>query len=115
MVAVLPFRASHILERDTMPPLFEWDENKARLNLRKHRVTFIEAVSVFEDPLGQIFDDPAHSSGESREIIIGHSIAGRLLLVCFTESLEDEIRIISARRVTKREKNDYEEYIANQT
>ena len=97
-----------------MPPLFEWDENKAQLNLRKHRVTFIEAVSVFEDPLARIFDDPAHSSEESREIIIGHSIAGRLLLVCFTEPLEDEIRIISARRVTKREKNDYEEYIANQ-
>ena len=63
-----------------MPPLFEWDENKARLNLRKHRVTFIETVSVFEDPLARIFDDPAHSSEESREIIIGHSIAGRLLL-----------------------------------
>jgi uncharacterized DUF497 family protein len=97
-----------------MPPLFEWDENKARLNLRKHRVIFIEAVSVFEDPLARNFDDPAHSSEESREIIIGHSIAGRLLLVSFTEPLEDEIRIISARRVTKREKNDYEEYIANQ-
>lgn len=45
-----------------MPPLFEWDENKARLNLRKHRVTFIEAVTVFEDPLARIFDDLAHSS-----------------------------------------------------
>ncbi len=67
--------------------------NGGRLNLRKHRVTFIEAVSVFEDPLARIFDDPAHSSMESREIIIG---------------------IISTRRVTKREKNDYEEYIANQ-
>jgi uncharacterized DUF497 family protein len=55
-----------------MPPLFEWDENKARLNLRKHRVTFMEAVSVFEDPLARIFDDPAHSSEEAREIIIGH-------------------------------------------
>ena len=58
MLAVLPVRASHILDRDTMPPLFEWDENKARLNLRKHRVTFIEAVSVFEDALARIFDDP---------------------------------------------------------
>ena len=54
-----------------MPPLFEWDENKARLNLRKHRVTFIEAVSVFEDRLARIFDDPAHSSEEASEIIIG--------------------------------------------
>jgi len=65
--------------------------------------------------LARIFDDPAHSAEEAREIIIGHSIAGRLLLVCFIEPLEDEVRIISARRVTKREKNDYEEYIANQT
>jgi uncharacterized DUF497 family protein len=49
-----------------MPPAFGWDENKARSNLRKHRVTFIEAVSVFEDPLARIFDDPAHSAGEIR-------------------------------------------------
>jgi hypothetical protein len=70
---------------------------------------------VFEDAFARIFDDPAHSAEEAREIIIGHSIAGRLLLVCFIEPLEDEVRIISARRVTKREKNDYEEYIANQT
>ena len=97
-----------------MPPQFGWDDNKARLNLRKHRVPFIEAISVFEDPLGLIFEDHAHSSEEPREIIIGHSIAGRLLLVCFTEPMEDEVRIISARRVTKREKNDYEEYVANQ-
>ena len=94
---------------------FEWDQHKARLNLKKHSVTFIEAASVFGYPLARIFDDPAHSADEAREIIIGHSITGRLLLVCFTVLLEDLIRIISARRVTKREKNDYEEYIANQT
>jgi uncharacterized DUF497 family protein len=98
-----------------MPPAFGWDENKARSNLRKHRVTFLEAVSVFEDSLARIFDDPAHSAEETCEIIIGHSIAGRLLLVYFTERLADEVRIISALRVTKREKKDYEEYIANQT
>ena len=96
-----------------MAPLFEWDDNKARLNLRKHRVTFIEAVSVFEDPLARIFDDPAHSSEESREIIIGHSSAGKLLLVCFTAPMEDKVRILSARRATKREKKEYEEHIAN--
>ena len=97
-----------------MPPAFGWDENEARSNLRKHRVTFIEAVSFFEDPLARIFDGPVHSAEEIREIIIGHSIAGRLLLVCFTESLEDEVRILSARRVTKREKKDYEGYIPDQ-
>jgi uncharacterized DUF497 family protein len=103
---VLPFCAWRILEGDTMPPAFGWDENKARPSLRKHRVTFLEAVSVFEDPV--------HSAEEIREIIIGHSRAGRLLLVCFTEPLEDEVRILSARRVTKREKKDYEEYVADQ-
>jgi len=77
-------------------------------------VTFIEAVSVFEDPLARIFDDPVHSAEETREIIIGHSITGMLLLVCFTEPLEDEVRILSARPATKREKKDYEEYIADQ-
>jgi uncharacterized DUF497 family protein len=82
-----------------MPPIFEWDENKARLNLRKHRVTFIEAISVFEDPLAR------QRSFDSRQTSLG----------MFHRAVEDEIRIISARRVTKREKNDYEEYIANQT
>lgn len=77
-------------------------------------MTFIEAVSVFEDPLARIFDDPVHSAEETREIIIGHSITGMLLLVCFTEPLEDEVRILGARRVTRREKKDYEEYIADQ-
>ena len=77
-------------------------------------MAFIEAVSVFEDALARIFDDHAHSAEEAREIIIGHSIAGKLLLVCFTEPLEEEVRILSARRVTKREKKDYEEYIADQ-
>lgn len=76
-------------------------------------MTFIEAVWVFENPFARIFDDNAHSAEESREIIIGHSVAGKLLLVSFTEPLKDKIRIISARRAMKREKNDYEEYIAN--
>lgn len=97
-----------------MSTAFEWDDNKARLNSRKHRVSFVEAITVFEDPLARIFDDPAHSAGELREIIVGHSGAAKLLLVCFTEVPEDRIRIISARRATKREKNDYERYITNQ-
>ena len=97
-----------------MPPAFEWDENKAQSNLRKHGVTFVEAISVFEDPLARIFDDSSHSAAERREIMVGHSAAGKLLLVCFTELLENRVRIISARRATKREKNDYQEYITNQ-
>jgi uncharacterized DUF497 family protein len=94
-----------------MPPAFEWDQNKARLNLRKHGVTFVEAVSVFGGPLARIFQDADHSDQEPREIIIGRSVAGKILLVCFTELFVDQIRIISARRATKLEVNDYEENV----
>ena len=87
---------------------FEWDEDKASSNLKKHRVTFEEAATVFADPLAAIFDDEVHSEEEQREIIIGHSGENQLLLVCFTERA-GAIRIISARRATKRERKDYEE------
>ena len=87
---------------------FEWDEAKAASNQKKHGVTFEEAATVFADPLAAIFDDEVHSEEEQREIIIGHSAKKRLLLVCFTERAE-AIRIISARRATKRERKDHEE------
>jgi uncharacterized DUF497 family protein len=87
---------------------FEWDEDKAASNQKKHGVTFEEAATVFADPLAAIFDDEAHSEEEQREIIVGHSVDDRLLLVSFTER-EGAIRIISARRATKRERRDYEE------
>lgn len=88
---------------------FEWDKNKAEANLGKHRVSFEEAATVFYDPLARIFDDEDHSSGDVREIIIGHAITNRLLLVCFTERARDVIRIFSARLATKKERRDYEE------
>ena len=88
---------------------FEWDEGKGISNLRKHKVAFEEASTVFADPLAVIFDDAEHSRDEFREIIVGHSILGRLLLVSFTERSDDLVRIISARRATKRERKDYEE------
>jgi uncharacterized DUF497 family protein len=87
---------------------FEWDEDKAATNLKKHRVSFEEAATVFGDPLAAIFDDEAHSQDEQREIIIGHSAEGRLILVSFTER-RGAIRIISVRQATKREHRDHEE------
>ncbi len=87
---------------------FEWDAAKATSNQRKHQVTFAEAVTVFFDPLAQIFDDEFHSEDEPREIMIGHSAANRLLLVSYVER-RSVIRIISARQATKRERRDYEE------
>ena len=88
---------------------FEWDDDKAASNIKKHGVGFEEAQTVFYDPLAYIFDDEAHSVDEVREIIIGHSIINRLLLVCFTECAPSLIRIISARPAIKREREDYEE------
>ena len=91
-----------------MDVVFEWDRRKARINSAKHGVSFEEAVTVFADPLARIFDDPAHSTGEVCEIIVGHSRRRRLLVVSFTER-GDAVRIVNARRATKNERHDYEE------
>ncbi len=91
---------------------FEWDIQKAKINQRRHKVSFEEACTVFSDPLGRIFDDESHSTpNEQREIIIGHSQKQHVLLVCFTELRPNVIRIISAREATSREQQDYEENI----
>lgn len=86
---------------------FEWDDNKARVNIKSHGVSFDEAATVFINPVAKIFYDEAHSIEEDREIIIGHSVNNRLLLVCFTEP-RDVIRIFSARRAIPKEREDYE-------
>ncbi len=88
---------------------FEWDRRKADSNRAKHGVSFDEASTVFDDPLACIFDDKDHSVEEEREIIIGNSILGQLLVISFTERLDDVIRIISARKATKIERQEYEE------
>ena len=86
---------------------FEWDRTKAEQNLKKHRVSFDEAVTVFYDPLAATFDDPDHSVGEHRFITVGHSSRGRLLVVAHVEPGEN-IRIISARLTTARERKRHE-------
>jgi uncharacterized DUF497 family protein len=94
-----------------MSTRFEWDGRKAASNLTKHGISFEEAATVFDNPLAVIFDDETHSDDEQRELIIGHSADGRLLIVAFTELAEGVVRIISARRATRRERHDYEENI----
>jgi hypothetical protein len=89
---------------------FAWSRNKAASNISKHGVSFEEALTVFRDPLARIFDDEDHSVEEHREIVIGHSSQGRLLVVCFT-ALEESVRIFSARTATKGERRDYEENV----
>jgi len=87
---------------------FEWDPGKAAQNRRKHRVSFHEAATVFGDPLTLTYQDPDHSVHEQRFITVGMSSAGQLLIVAHADS-GDRIRIISARKTTRRERSDYEE------
>ena len=91
---------------------FEWDDEKARENRKKHGVSFEEAATVFGDALSLTIDDPLHSEGEERFVIIGSSIQGRTLVVVHTER-GDDIRLISARVATPRERKIYEEGSAN--
>lgn len=91
-----------------MPYEFEWDADKAAENLRKHDVSFDEAVTAFGDPLSILLPDPDHSLGEERYVVLGLSTKGRLLVVAFVER-PPRTRIISARLATKRERHDYEE------
>jgi len=87
---------------------FEWDPAKAAKNLRKHRVSFKEASSIFYDPLALTGADPDHSESEERLVTFGMSSAGQLLVVCHTERGE-AVRIISARIATQTERRIYEE------
>ncbi len=84
-----------------------WDPEKAELNLRKHGVSFEEAKSVFGDPLAATFPDPDHSKEEYRELTIGYSEMGRLLVVSHAERRR-AVRIINARMATRRERRDHE-------
>lgn len=87
---------------------FDWDDAKAAANERKHGVTFDEAASVFLDSLAVSGPDPDHSTGEARYVTFGMSGLGRLLVVAHTHR-PGNIRIISARRVTRAERKLYEE------
>jgi len=90
---------------------FEWDEEKSGLNERKHGVTFEEARSVFYDDTALLYDDPDHSEDEERFLLLGPSVLGRVLVVvhCCREE-GDVIRIISARKATRREQDAYLEH-----
>jgi hypothetical protein len=91
-----------------VPYQFEWDATKAAANLRKHGVSFDEAVTAFGDSLSVLLPDPDHSIGEARHLVLGISGSGRLIVVAFAER-PPRTRIISARLATRRERRDYEE------
>lgn len=87
---------------------FEWDEQKAATNAKKHGVTFDEAKSVFADERAKLIDDPDHSEGEERFILLGFSSALRMLVVCHCYRSEGNvIRIISARKANAKESRSY--------
>jgi uncharacterized DUF497 family protein len=90
--------------------IYEWDAGKAAANLKKHRVSFEDATSVFIDPLAVTFPDPDHSMEENREITIGHTMREELVFVSHCERGK-RIRIISARLATRLERRQYEEGI----
>lgn len=91
-----------------MSLIFKWDKRKAAANLKKHGVSFQEAATVFGDPLSITIEDPDHSEDEPRFIIIGQSYQGQTIVVAHAER-GDNIRIISARLATRRERQAYEE------
>ena len=86
---------------------FEWDSEKASENLRKHRVSFDEAATVFFDPLSTTIPDPDHSAGERRFLTMGGSSSGRLLVVAHVEH-GSTLRLISARLASASERKRYE-------
>ena len=88
---------------------FEWDENKNRINIAKHNVSFEEAKTVFYDSGALVIEDPEHAEDEDRFIILGISRYANVLVVCHCYRYNDEvIRIISARKANKQESKQYE-------
>ena len=87
---------------------FEWDESKNRLNIKKHKISFSEAMTVFDDPDVLYKADPDHSDIEERFIVFGYSKEKRILVVCHCYKESDSvIRIFSARKATNNESNQY--------
>ena len=89
---------------------FEWDEKKNASNTKKHGISFEEAKSVFTDQFARLISDPDHSDDEDRFILLGTSIHSRLLVVCHCIRENDSIRIISARKADKQERETHEGY-----
>ena len=90
---------------------FDWDDIKEEANIKKHGVDFLEAQTVFNDPLAVTLFDEESSADEERFLLIGHSAKARSVLVVYAEKVENLIRIISARTLMPKERKDYEEGI----
>ena len=87
---------------------FEWDEQKAKANIKKHGISFDEAKTVFSDDHARLISDPDHSEDEERFVLLGYSSGLKLLVVCHCYRVDDSvIRIISARKATRHESAIY--------
>ncbi len=93
--------------------VYEWNVAKAKANAKKHGVTFVEAATVFPDPMALTFPDPDHSGDEDREITIGYT-TGRVAVFVAHCQRGQRLRIISARKATSRERRQYEEGIGEE-
>lgn len=91
-----------------MKPNFEWDEKKAKSNIKKHGITFEEATTVLQDELSLTIHDIAHSITEERFVDIGLSSNGQVLVVIFYTERGNNIRILSCRKATTQERKVYE-------
>lgn len=87
---------------------FEWDSEKAAENLERHRISFEEAATAFGDPLSITIGDPDHSEAEDRYVLLGMTFRGRLVVVVHTDRGEN-VRLISARLASRRERRSYEQ------
>lgn len=87
---------------------FEWHEKKADANRRKHGISFEEATGAFDDPSSLTIPDPAHSREEDRFVLIGRTATGEIVVVVHALRGEN-VRLVSARRATARERSNYEE------
>jgi len=92
-----------------MELLFEWDEDKAKGNLQKHKISFDEAKTIFNDPALLTFPDQVHSDREDRFISIGMSAKARVLVMVHTDRGDHIVRVISCRRATRTEQEVYED------
>jgi uncharacterized DUF497 family protein len=99
---------------DGIPPGFEWDPAKAERNSARHGVTFPEAATVFDDPVAFAREDDEHSQTEDRFHVIGRSVVGRLLTVCYTMR-GDITRIISAWSASVEDRREYHEQYGDNT
>jgi len=90
---------------------FSWDKNKAQTNFKKHKISFEEAQTVFDDENARLIFDPDHSEDEDRFILLGYSCTSKILTVvhCYRDD-EQNVRIISARKSTKHEEKQYREF-----